>query len=97
MKEYGELSDCEGMNDRLFKAGQLVRHFKGGLYRILAPVALHTDDYTAFVVYEEESFDTDGMKNGKVWVRPLEEFCSEVDKEKYPNATQKYRFEIVGR
>lgn len=66
-----------------------VRHFKGGLYVVLSTHAYWHEDKEQkerLVVYK--SFAT-----GKVCIRPYDEFCSEVDKEKYPNATQKYRFE----
>lgn len=68
------------------KPGQQYRHFKGKLVCIIA-VVRHTENPSQrLVVYEE-------LYSKNQWVRPLEMFCSKVDKEKYPNKKQEWRFE----
>lgn len=66
--------------------GGTYRHFKGNIVKVLN-VARYTEDATrSFVVYS--------CNNG-VYARPLDMFLSEVDKCKYPDAKQKYRFELI--
>ena len=69
--------------------GELYRHFKGGLYRIVT-VAQHTETSEGLVIYRSEDDPT------KVWARPVVNFMSPVDRFKYPDATQDMRFEKVG-
>lgn len=72
------------------KSGDLYKHFKGDYYWIyqIATNADNSSNQNEVVVYISR-------ETGKFYVRDLVEFMSEVDKEKYPNATQKYRFEKV--
>ena len=73
----------------LLKPGDTVRHFKGNLYQVLY-FARDSETREDVVVYRA-LYGEHG-----VWVRPKAMFMSEVDREKYPDAAQTYRFERVG-
>lgn len=68
------------------KAFERYRHFKGNIYQILN-LAKDSETMEDVVVYQALYGDY------QVYVRPLEMFMSEIDKEKYPNVKGTYRFE----
>lgn len=70
------------------RAGEVWRHFKGNKYRIIT-IARQTETNELLVIYYRI-----GSKN-KNFARPLDMFMSLTDKDKYPDAGQKYRFELV--
>lgn len=84
-----ELKGEHRMGYRKIKRGVIYRHFKGGRYLVL-DVATHTETYKDCVIYAK--LEQNG-RLGRRWIRPYSMFASEVDHEKYPNVTQKYRFE----
>lgn len=70
------------------KTGRIYRHFKGNYYLVEA-IALNSETGEETVVYRQLYGD------GALWVRPLKMFTEEVDREKYPDADQRFRFELV--
>ena len=101
-EEYMEIdmepeSEAEAEVERDIQVGDIVRHFKREwvsaqtseyLYKVLT-FAQHTETGERLVVYQ-------GLYAPfKICARPYEMFMSEVDRQKYPEIRQKYRFERV--
>ena len=87
------------MEERVFKSGDIVTQFKREtlsqeekdanmyLYKIIG-IAQHSETKEKLMVYQA-MYDMEFM-----CARPLDMFMSEVDREKYPDIKQKYRFEL---
>lgn len=73
---------------REIKPGGVYRHFKGRCYRVL-DVAKHSETLEEYVVYRQL------YSEGKMWIRPLAMFLEKVDRVKYPDCQQEYRFELL--
>ena len=67
---------------------EMYRHFEGNIYQIRC-LAKHSETGEMMVVYQA-MYDT-----FQIYVRPLAMFMEEVDVEKYPDARQQYRFELL--
>lgn len=73
---------------RELKINGIYKHFKGGKYRVLCS-AMHTETIEHLVIYQNVDDPTE------IFARPTEMFLSEVDRNKYPDVSQKYRLELV--
>lgn len=74
--------------NRELHIGREYRHFKGRTYLPQKVVRNADDPEQLMIVYCDTSA-------GEWWVRPLDEFLSEVDHDKYPDVKQKWRFECA--
>ena len=67
---------------------RVYKHFKGDYY-LVEDLARDSETDEEVVIYRKFYGD------GSLWVRPLSMFLSKVDHERYPNAKQRFRFELV--
>lgn len=69
------------------KVKGVYKHFKGDYY-IVEDIGLFSETMEKCVIYRALYGDN------QLYIRPYNMFISEVDHEKYPNVSQKYRFEL---
>ena len=74
------------MRDVMLK--RVYKHFKGDYY-LVEDVALSSDDINlTYVIYRKL------YGNGSLFIREKSDFLGKVNKEKYPDVEQEYKFEL---
>ena len=72
---------------RKLEVNRIYKHFKGDYYIVLG-TGINSETLEEYVIYRAL------YGEGKVYLREINNFLSEVDHEKYPNVKQKYRLEL---
>ena len=88
------MENTYSIGDRSVSVGDVFKHFKEGKMYLVVGFAISTETEEILVLYRPVVFLPE---EDKVWARPLGMFLSRVDKNKYPEAKQEYRFEYLGR
>ena len=65
----------------------IYKHFKGDLY-LVEDIVIHSETKEKMVLYRAL------YEYGTRYVRPYDMFVEKVDKKKYPNVKQEYRFQL---
>ena len=76
------------MLERKIKIKGIYQHFKGNYY-FVEDIGIGSEDNKEYVIYRAL------YGEGILYIRPLDMFLSKVDKEKYPDIKQEYRFELI--
>jgi len=69
------------------KKNGIYKHFKGDYY-LVEDVATHSETREKYVIYRSL------YGENELYIRPMDMFLSKVDREKYPNVEQEYRFQL---
>ena len=71
----------------MIKIKGIYKHFKGDYY-LVEDIAINSETNEKMVIYRAL------YGENTLYARPYDLFISKVDKEKYPNMDQEYRFEL---
>ncbi|MFR5856210.1 MAG: DUF1653 domain-containing protein [Bacilli bacterium] len=74
---------------RKVKVNSLYKHFKGHIYKVIA-IGKDCEDESLKVIYQN-------IETKEIWIRDYDDFISLVDKDKYPEIKQKYRFVEINK